>query len=148
MKQQLYKNIFQLPHPPDYPTCKYYLDFLLKVIDELAIPFICVDSDEMVYSNVCQILWKNKDIYTKVILLMGGLHQLRVMHQLSYRRYFPRGYREWCVNAKTIAGGSINQAFEGRHYYRSMRMLKECFGADVQFRIEKVTAQSRSRSVS
>ena len=148
MKQQLYKNIFQLPHPPDYPTCKYYLHFLLKVINELAIPFICVDSDEMVYSKVCKILWKNKDIYTKIILLMGGFHQLRVMQWLPYKRHFPKGYREWCVNAKTIAGGSTDQAFEGHHYYRSLRMRKDYFGRDVKFRIEKATAQSRSRSVS
>ena len=148
MKQQLYKNTFQLPHSLDYQVCKYYLDFFLKIIDELAITFICVDSNKMAYSKVCEILWKNKDIYTKIILLMGGFHLLRVMQRLPYKRHFPKGYREWCVNAKTVAGGSIDQAFEGRHYYRSMRMHKECFGADVQFRIEKVAAQSRSYSVS
>ena len=135
-------------HPPDYPTCKYYLNVLLKVIDELAMPFIYIDSDEMVFSKLCEILWKNKDIYTKIILLLGGFHQLGVMQRLSYKRHFPKGYREWCINAKTVARGFINQAFDGRHYYRSMRMLKECFGAHVQFRTEKVTAQSRSRSVS
>ena len=36
------------PHPPDYPTCKCYLDFLLEIIDELAIPFIYIDSEKMV----------------------------------------------------------------------------------------------------
>ena len=43
-------------HPPGYPTCKDYLDFLLEVIDDLAIPFIYLDSDEMVYSKLCKIL--------------------------------------------------------------------------------------------
>ena len=104
------------PHPPDYPICKEYLDFLLDVIDELEIPFIYVHADEMVYSKLCEILCKNKDIYTKIILLIRGFYQLRVIQRLLYKRHFPKGYREWCVYAKTIAEGSIDQAFEGRHY--------------------------------
>ena len=121
---------------------------LLKVIDELAIPFIYIDSDEMVFSKLCEILWKNKDIYTKTIILLGGFCQLRAMQRLSYKSHFPKGYREWCVDAKTIAGGFVNQGFAGRYCHRSMRMHKECVGAHVQFCIEKVTAQSRSHSVS
>ena len=46
---------------------------------------------------------------------MGGFHQFRVMQRLPYKRHFPKGYKEWRVNAKTIAGGSIDQTFEGRH---------------------------------
>ena len=61
--------------------------------------------------------------------------------RLLYKRHFPKGYREWCVDVKTIAEGSIGQAFEGRHYHRSMRMHKESFDALVQFLIEKVTGQ-------
>ena len=38
------------PHPPVYPVCKEYLDFLLDVIEELEIPFMYVHSDELVYS--------------------------------------------------------------------------------------------------
>ena len=78
---------------------------------------------------------------------MSGSHQSRVMQRLLHKRHFPKVYREWCVDTKTIAEGSINQAFEGRHYYQSMRMHKECFDALVQFCIEKVTGQSRSCSV-
>ena len=90
------------PHLLDYPTCKEYLDFLLEVSDELEIPFIYVHSDEMVYSK----LWKNKDMHTKIILLMGGIHQLRVMQRVLYKHHIPKGYREWCDDAKTIAEGS------------------------------------------
>ena len=28
------------PHPPDYPICKEYLNFVLEVIDELEMPVI------------------------------------------------------------------------------------------------------------
>ena len=34
------------PHPPHYPICKQYLDFMLQVIEDLDIPFIFLHSDE------------------------------------------------------------------------------------------------------
>ena len=96
----------------------------------------------MVYSK-----FREKDTYTKIILLMGCFHQLRVMQRLLYKRHFLKEYREWCLNTKTIAEVSIDQVFEGRHYYQSMQMREECFDTLVQFRIEKVTGQFRSYSV-
>ena len=52
------------PHPPEYPICKEYLDFLLDVCEELEAPFIYAHSDELVYSKLCDILWKNPEIYS------------------------------------------------------------------------------------
>ena len=126
------------PLPPDYPVCKEYLDFLLDLIEELEIPYIFVHSDEMVYAKLCDILWKDRQLYSQIILLMGGFHELRVMQRLIYKRHDCKGYKQWCKDANTIARGSADQAFEGRHYFRSMRVHKECFDALVQFRIDKI----------
>ena len=82
---------------------------------------------------------RTPDLYSKIILLMGGFHQLRVMQRILYKRHHCNGYMEWCIDAKTIAKRSTEQAFEGRHYYRSMRLHKECFDALVQFRVESLT---------
>ena len=60
---------------------------------------------------------------------MGGFHQLRVMQRLLYKHHDCKGYKTWCVDSGTMAGGSANQAFEEGHYYRSMRLHKECFDA-------------------
>ena len=78
---------------------------------------------------------------------MEDFHQLRVMQRLLYKHHFPEENREWCVDAKTVAEGSINQAFEGRPYYQSLLMHTDCYDALVQFLIEKVTGQSRSYSL-
>lgn len=129
------------PHPPEYPVCKDYLDLLLQMIEELEIPHIFVHSDELVYSKLCDIVWKNKDLYQKLILLMGGFHQLRVMQRLIYKRHYCRGFRDWCVDSGVIADGSADSAFEGRHYFRCMRVNKECFDALVQYRIEQLTGK-------
>ena len=126
--------------PPDYPVCKEYLDFLLGIMQDLEIPYIYVHSHEAVYSKLCHILWKNKELYKDVILLMGGFHQLRVRQKLLFKRHGCGGYRQWCVDSDIIASGSADQAFEGRHYYRSMRVHKECFDALVQFKVEEITS--------
>ena len=98
--------------PPEYPVCKEYLDFLIDLLRQLEKPYIFVHADEMVYSKLCDILWKHKDIYENIIVLMGGFHQLRVKHRLLFKRYSFRGMKQWCVDAETIAEGSADQAFE------------------------------------
>ena len=70
---------------------------------------------------------------------MGGFHQLRVMQQILYKRYNCRQMQQICVEAEIIAKGSSDQAFEGRHYYRCLRVHNECFDALVQLRIEGLT---------
>ena len=75
------------PHPPEYAmyrpcTCEQNLDFLGEVILDLEIPYIFAHSDEAVYSKLCHILWKNSPLYTNIIVLMGGFHQLRLKQKL------------------------------------------------------------------
>ena len=93
------------PHPTECPICKQYLDFLLDVIEELELPFIFVHSDEMVYAKLCDILWANRDLYSKILLLMDGFHQLRVMQRLLHKRHYCKGFIDWCTDAKTTQVG-------------------------------------------
>ncbi len=65
-------------------------------------------------------------LYKDIILLLEGFHQLRVRQKLLFKGHSCRGYKEWCSDAGVIASGSADQAFEGRHYYRCMRVHKEC----------------------
>ena len=60
---------------------------------------------------------------------------------------FPRDAENGTLMLNKIAEGSIDQTFQECHYYRTMQMHKECFDALVQFRIEKVTRQSKSYGV-
>ena len=49
------------------------------------------------------------------------------------------GYRDLFVDAGVIAEGSVDKAFEGGHYYRGMRLLKEALDALIQYRIGQIT---------
>ena len=123
---------------PEYPVCKNYLDNLLDIINDLEISHIYVITDEMVYSKLCHITWKNPELYKCNVILIGGFHQLRVKQRLIFKRINCICIKNWCVDAGVIAPGSAAQAVEGRHYYRCMHVHKECFDALVQFRFEKV----------
>ena len=126
-------------HQPEYPICKKYLDSVIEIMNDLELSHMFVHSDELVYSKLCNILWKNQGLYKNIILLMGGFHQLRVMQKILHKRYNCRQMQQICVEAGIIAKGSSDQAFEGRHYYRCLRVHKECFDALVQLRIEGLT---------
>ena len=67
-----------LPEPPKYPVRKRLLDNLLDIMNELDLDQIFAQADELAYSKLVHILWKFPDIYNRVIILMGGFHQLRV----------------------------------------------------------------------
>ena len=71
---------------------------------------------------------------------MGGFHPLRVKQKLLFKRHFCRGYKQWSVDDGIIARVSADQAWEGRHYYRRMRVHKECFDALVHYKYEDLTS--------
>ena len=65
-----------VPEPPQYPVCKMFLDDLLDIMKELDLDHIFAHADELIYSKLVHILWKFPDFYNRVIVLMGGFHQL------------------------------------------------------------------------
>ena len=68
---------------------------------------------------------------------MGSFHQLRVRQKQIYKQYAYLDFKIWFIDSGVIAKGSIDQAIEGRHYYWSMRILKESFNALVQYSFKK-----------
>ena len=91
-------------HPTDYPICKEGLHFLLEVTDDLEIPFIYVY--EIVYSKLCEILWKREKYIHQNYSFNGWLSSIKSHAATAI---------QWCFDAKRIAEESIDQAFEGRH---------------------------------
>ena len=63
------------------------------------------------------ILWKFPDIYNRVIVLMGGFHQLRFRQKQLYKRYTYLDFKSRFIDSGVIAKGSADQAIEGGHYY-------------------------------
>ena len=69
---------------------------------------------------------------------MGGFHQMCVFQRVLFKRYNCLDLQDWFADSGTIAAGSVSQAFEGRYYYRSIRLHKEGFDALVQRTVEDI----------
>ena len=61
-------------------------------------------------------MWNHKDLYSKIVPIMGGFHQMRIFQRVIFKRYNCLGLQIWFVDSGKIAAGSVSQAFEGRHY--------------------------------
>ena len=72
---------------------------------------------------------------------MGGFHQLCVFQRILHKRYAVFGYPTWYADAGVIAEGSVEKAFKGGRFYRSMHIHKEGFDALSQKRISDLTNQ-------
>ncbi len=125
--------------PPEFSVCKNYLDNLVYIAENLGLQHVFAHADKEVYARLAQIIWKNNDQYKNIIILMGGFHQLRVRQRLIFKRHSCVGYKDWFVDAGIIAAGSVDKAFEGKHYYRCMRILKESFDALIQYQAEQLS---------
>ena len=42
---------------------------------------------EQVYSPFLLLIWKDKDLHSNVIPILGGFHRLRVLQKIPYKRY-------------------------------------------------------------
>ena len=123
-----------IPKSPEYPVCKTYHDFLVDTMEALKLPYIFVHAYVQVYARTLHIIWKHRDLYSKIIPIMSGLHQLRVFQRVIFKRYnclglHCLGLQDWIVVPGTFFVVSVSQAFEGSRYYCSMRLYKEGFDA-------------------
>ena len=128
-----------VPLPPGDNVCKWYLDLLVKMIDDLEADCIFLHADEAVYSKVMMIKWLHDDNYNKIIPLLGGFHTLLVKLKILRKKYGILGLKEWWIDAEAIQAGSAEKADEGRHYSRSIRLHKQSFEALVRYRIQEET---------
>eukprot|EP00794_Sanderia_malayensis_P005820 gene5820-6517_t len=127
-----------ISHPPDDKICKYYLDYILDMAGSLHLEHIFVHCDQAVFYKMSQIMWKECDKYKKVICLMGGFHTLLVWLKVLHKQFGCLGFRDWWCESGIIAEGSVDQAAEGRHYSRSMRLHKQSLEALLRFKGSEV----------
>ena len=127
-----------VPLPPSDTVCKWYLDLLIDMAEDLGLQCIFAHSDEAIYCKMVLLQWLNEGRYEKVVNLLGGFHTIMVKLKIMYKKYGALGFREWWVDAGAIAEGSSIQAMEGRHYFRAIRLHKQSFEALLRYRMKKM----------
>ena len=77
-------------------------------------------------------LFKNNSYY-------GQFSSIACFSESSFQTLQLFSLQDWLVDFGTITTESVNQALEGRHYCRSIRLHKEGFHALVQRNVEDIT---------
>ena len=126
-----------VPLPPGDNVIKWYMDMMMEIAHDLELDYIFAHADEAINSKMLILSWLNQDEYDKIIPLMGGFHTILVILKILFKMYGCLGFKDWWVDAGAIADGSAAQAFEGRHYARSVRLHKQSFEALVKNRMRE-----------
>ena len=82
-----YLSVMSLPHGDN--ICKWYLDKMTEMVDELESNCIFLHADEAVHCKMMMIKWLNKVQYDKIIPLFGGFHtlmKLKILHKFVVPR--------------------------------------------------------------
>lgn len=98
-----------IPNSREYPVCKTYLHFLVgTIVEVLKLPYIFVQAFEQVYARVLHIIWRHKDLYSKIIPIMDGFHQMRFFQTVLFKRYNCLGLQDCFVDSEIIAAGLVS----------------------------------------
>lgn len=131
-----------VPLPPGDSVIKWYMDMIVQIADDLDIQYIFAHADEAINSKMLMISWLNQERYDKIIPILG-FHTILVNLKILFKKYSCLGLSDWWVDAAAIADGSVAQAFEGRHYARTVRLHKQSFEALLRHRIGSENIESK-----
>ena len=91
-------------------------------------------SDQNVFYKIYRIIWKVKKC-DSAINIIGGFHILLLKLNLL-------GLQQWWLKSTIIAESSVNQAAEGKHYSRAIRLHKQSLECLLRFQSEKIITDS------
>ena len=87
---------------------------ILQIADDLELGHIFSHADEAIYSKMLIISWMNQEKYDKLIPLMGGFHTILVNLKILFNKYGCLGFKDWWVDAGTIAEASVAPLLQKR----------------------------------
>ena len=76
------------------------------------------------------------DLYTNVINILVGLHQLSVMQKIIYNSYQSSTTKTGFVDSEILSQDSADQEFKAKHYFWYMCSHREAFAAIRSTKVE------------
>ena len=89
---------------------------------------LCV-LDQAFYAKAAEVIWKNKDIFGDIVIVLGGFHLLMMFLGVMGIRYGDAGLRDTAVQSDIIAEGSVKKVLQGKHYNRVVHTHKIVYEA-------------------
>lgn len=84
-----------IPFAPDEIVVKYYFDMVVTLSDKLGLNHAVVHADEAINSKINIIMWLNKCMLHKILLILGGFHTLLIYLNISYKKYGCPDFQDW-----------------------------------------------------
>ena len=108
----------------DLKTAYEVLCRACEIRDRLGLKAVACVFDQSFYAKAMEVVWKNKEIFSNLVIMMGGFHLLLMPLGIIGNRVGDAGLIELAVESDVVAGGSIEKVLTGKNYNRAVRMHK------------------------
>lgn len=113
----------------DMKTAYEVLSRGCEIRDRLDLKAVVCVFDQAFYAKAMEVYWKNKELFTGLVLMMGGFHLLMMLLGVIGTRFGEAGLKELAVQSDVIAEGSVDKVLNGKHYNRAVRLHKVAYEA-------------------
>ena len=109
MKKSKINYLLTIPKSPGYTVCKTYLVFLIGVMEVLELPYIFLHTDEQMYARGLHIIWKQRILRLRIILIMGNFYQLLVFQRVLFKRYNCLDLKDCWIQEELLSGQLVKR---------------------------------------
>lgn len=110
--------------PTELSTVYTLLKKSVTMANRLGLDDTMVVLDQAIYAKALEVIWKQRQEFNSVVLMMGDFHVACVFLAVIGKRFGDAGIRDLLIEARIIGNGSLNGVLEGKHYNPSLRMHK------------------------
>ena len=107
--------------PTEMGTVYQLLLRSLAIADRLRQRSVVIALDQAIYSKACEIVWKERALFSRVVLVMGGFHTAMVFLAVIGKRFGDGGLHDMLVESGTVGPSSVAAVLSGKHYNRAVR---------------------------
>eukprot|EP00794_Sanderia_malayensis_P006635 gene6635-7380_t len=83
---------------------------------------ICCMLYRAIYSKACEIVWKRREMFQDVVLMLGNFHLMVMYLDVIGKCFGDAGLRDVMVQSDVITQGSVDKALSGHMYNRAVLM--------------------------
>lgn len=110
--------------PTQLSTVYVLLQRSIEVADQLDQNSVVIVLDQAIYCKAQEILWKNKEQFSRVVLRMGGFHIALTFLAVIGKRFGDAGLSDILVESGVVGSNAITGVVSGKHYNRAVRAHK------------------------
>ena len=116
------------------PTTEMSTDYEIlkrssRIKDKLNLPSIVRVFDQAIYAKACEIVWKRREMFKDVVLMLGNFHLLMMFLGVIGKRFGDAGLKDLSVQSGIISEGSVAKVLDGHMYNRAVRVHKLVYEA-------------------